>query len=90
MAIPQFIRFYQGYTINDLMDEFAITFFTLVNAMNRIKAEESLTQIQNNIVPNMEKADAQSTINEIKKASEGLDGYINQAMILRKAKEGRS
>lgn len=87
MTVPQFLRFYQGYTINSVMDEFAVTFFTLVNAMNRIKAEESLVDIQNNLIPNMKENDAKSTVEQIKKASEGMDKYIEQAKIIRNVRK---
>jgi len=89
MAVPHFIRFYQGYTIESVMDEFAVTFFSLINAMMRIKAEESLVNIQNISVPHMEQSEVHNTIQRLKQDSNGLDDYIEQAKIIRQAKKDR-
>jgi hypothetical protein len=76
--VPQFLRFYGGYTVNKLMDERAITFFSLANAMYRIKADESLDRINTSSVPHMDKSGARSVIDGYKKQSKGLHGIIQE------------
>lgn len=83
MMIPQFIRFYQGYTVSSAMSEYAVTFFSLVNAMLRIKSEEQLNMIQATALPHMEKSDQQSVIRSLSENTKGLDDVIKQAKVIK-------
>jgi hypothetical protein len=81
MTIPQFIRFYQGYTINNVMSEFALVFYTLVNAMNRIKANEQIDDITSVRIANAERPEEH--VRKLQEQSKGLSGLIDQAKIIR-------
>lgn len=85
MIIPQFIRFY-GYTATEVMQEYAVTFFALVNAMYGLKSTEMLEAVYVGTIPNMEKKDAENAIDKIKQGSLGLEGYLEQARNIRNVK----
>jgi len=84
MVIPQFLRFYTGYTAQTLMSEYAQTFFSLVNAMFRIKALEQLDLIHANTIQNMEKKDAEKSISELRNNARGLHGIIQEVRNIKK------
>lgn len=44
MAVPRFMRFY-GYKLSEALNEYAKSFFMLVEAMHRLKAKEMATDI---------------------------------------------
>lgn len=78
MIVPQFLRFYSGYTAQTVLDEYAITFFSLVNAMFRLQATEYLNLVQVNAIPHMKESDARPAIEELKKNAKGLHGIIQE------------
>lgn len=84
MIVPQFIRFY-GYTNNQTMNEFAVTFFSLVNSMFRLKADEKLERIT--ILRVSMSEDISSTIKELEKSSKGLSGILEEAETVQRIKK---
>lgn len=87
MIVPQFLRFYSGYTLTSMMEMYAVQFFTLINAMLRIKAQESLERIRDVSIPNADKSHAEKTIKELRKDSQGMHGIVQEVRIAKKAKE---
>lgn len=71
MVVPQFLRFYGGYTISSVLQEYAITFFGLVNSMFRIQAKEALSIIASN------NADAE-IVKDLQQASKGVHGIVQE------------
>ena len=87
MVVPQFLRFYQGYTATTLLDEYAITFFSLVNAMYRVQAMEALDQVHIISIPNMEKSDSQKSIELLRKNAVGIHGIIQEVKTIKANKK---
>lgn len=81
--IPQFMSFY-GYSVTSTLNEYARTFFALINAMNRINAEKSLmniTEISTSL--NGDK----KTVDNLVKQSKGISGIVNEVRIAKEAKD---
>lgn len=76
MMVPQFMRFY-GYTASSTLDEYARTFFGLLNQMFRLQAEEALTDI-NTTSAAMSGKDGQSVIDGYKKQAGGLHSIVQE------------
>lgn len=81
MMIPEFIRFY-SYTTKQALGEFAVTFFSLINAMYRLQAKESLNDIMAVSVGNAGK-DGDSAVAELNKQAKGLHGIIQEVRIVK-------
>jgi len=81
MIVPQFIRFY-GYTLNQTMSEFAVSFFSLVNSMYRIEASERLNGILE-VSAGMAGKEAREVIGKLEDQSQGANKYIDQAKVLK-------
>ncbi len=84
MIVPQFIRFYQGYTVDAVMNEYAVTFFSLVNSMYRLKADESLDRIMEASVPHMSESDSRDILARLKEGSKGISGIVEQIKRIKK------
>lgn len=78
MIVPQFLRFYPGYTRQSLMDEFAITFFALVNSMFRLKPEERVDQINNYAIGMSDTNDREAAVAKLNKSAEGKHGVLQE------------
>lgn len=80
--IPEYIRFYGG-TPREVLAEYAITFFAMLNAMYQIKANETLNAI-------LAAATAQSgekssgVIDSLKKQSQGLSKILEEVRSIKK------
>ena len=83
MMIPNYMRFY-SYTVAQALDEFAITFFSLVNSMYRIQANETLDGALR-VSVGMAGKDAASTQKELQKQSRGLHGVLEEVHVAEKA-----
>jgi len=81
MIVPQFIRFY-GYTLSQTMNEFAVSFFSLVNSMYRIEASERLNGILE-VSAGMAGKEAREVIGKLEDQSQGANKYIDQAKVLK-------
>lgn len=76
MVVPQFIRFY-GYTLTDTLDEYAVSFFSLVNSMFRIKARENIDGALR-VSLGMSGKEGKSTLEKLEKESQGLHGILKE------------
>lgn len=76
MIIPQFIRFY-GYSLADTLNEYAVAFFSLVNSMYRMKAQENIDGALRVAIGTSGKA-GQSALKQLEKEAEGLHGIIKE------------
>ncbi len=78
MIIPEFIRFY-GYTTEQTLNEYARTFYTLVNSMYQIQAKETLmlTYAANA---------TQELIDGLRKQEKGIAGTVQEVKNARKFK----
>lgn len=85
MMIPEFIRFY-GYTSQQVLSEYAVTFFSLVNSMYRLQAREMLRGITT-VSTAMSGKEASSTINELRKQEKGLQGIVQEVRTVRGIKK---
>lgn len=73
--IPEFMRFY-GYTLAEVMGEYARTFYSLINSMYQIKAQEALEAVScNNATDDL--------VSAYKKQAKGLHGVVQEVKIAR-------
>lgn len=87
MMVPQFVRFY-GYNLKDTFNEYAVAFFSLVNAMHRLQAKERLDGVLE-VSVGMAGKDGSETIHKLKEQSEGLGKYIREAKVVRDVNKRR-
>jgi hypothetical protein len=87
MMIPQFVRFY-GYTLADTFNEYAVSFFSLVNSMYRLQARERLDGILE-VAIGMAGKEGKSTISKLEEQAEGLNKYIREAKVVRDVNKRR-
>jgi hypothetical protein len=73
--VAEFIRFY-GYTADQVLDEFAVRFFSLCNSMYQLQAHEELRRMTSSN-PNEE------VIEGYKKQAKGLPGILDEVRIVR-------
>lgn len=76
MLIPEFIRFY-GYTREQTLAEYAISFFALVNSMYQLKARENLDGILQ-VSVGMAGDKGKSIINKLEEQAEGLERILRE------------
>jgi len=81
MLIPEFIRFY-GYTRQEVMAEYAIAFFALVNSMFQLKAKERLEGILE-VSTGMAGDKGKSTVTKLEDQAEGLDKILRQVRVVK-------
>lgn len=84
MSIPEFMRFY-GYTLSEAMQEYAISFFTLINSMYRLSARESLNAITVAGTA-MGGDDSDLVIKGYQKQERGLHGLVQEVRVAKRAK----
>ena len=77
--IPEYMRFYK-YTVSDVLNEYARTFFSLVNSMFEIHAREMLDNIT------ISSAD-KNVVAELTKRQKGLGSIIEEVKIARNARK---
>ena len=77
--IPEYMRFY-NYTVTEVLDEYARTFFALANSMFEIHAREMLDAIA------VSSAN-QDTINELNKRQKGLGAIIEEVKIAKNVRK---
>src|SRR5690606_10042555 len=61
-AITYFLRKFPAYTMTDLMEEYAIVFFTLIENSLKLDGEEYQIQGIISVLPYMKKKDAQKAM----------------------------
>lgn len=79
MMVPEFMRFY-GYKAKDCLDEFAITFFSLVNSMYRIQANEALMNLS---VTSAAFSGDSNVQDQLRKQSRGLHGIVQEVRVVK-------
>lgn len=83
MMIPQFMRFYK-YTAEQTLQEYAIRFFSLVNSMYRLQANEALMDLA---VVSSGMNDGSELRNQLIKQSKGLHGIVEEIRIAKAVKK---
>lgn len=81
--IPEFMRFY-NYTASDVLDEYARTFFSLVNSMLEISAKELLNNIM--VIKTAESKDGSKIIEQLYKQQRGLGAIIKEVKVVKGVK----
>lgn len=84
MVVPQFLRFYNGYTLASVLSEFAVAFFSLVNSMYRIRAQETLDGI-NQVAVGF--SGHPETVSRLQKAADGIHGIVQEARVIKGVKK---
>ena len=79
--IPQFARFY-NYTVADILNEYARVFFSLVNSMFEITAQEMLNDITVQRTQNSEDGGA-DTIRSLQQQAKGLSAIIDEVKVVK-------
>lgn len=77
--VPEFIRFY-SYSASQVLDEYAVRFFSLVNSMYQLKASEgldSVMQVSAGMNGNKEYLDA------LQKQQKGIAGIVEEVRIIK-------
>jgi hypothetical protein len=82
MMIPEFMRFY-SYSVANAMDEFAVTFFSLINCMYRLQAKETMNDVVA-VSTAMAGKEASSVMDELKKQERGLAGIVDEVRVIKK------
>lgn len=77
--IPEFIRFY-SYTASQVLEEYAVRFFSLVNSMYQLKATESLQSVSN-ISTGMN--GNKEYISALQKQEKGIAGIVEEVRIIK-------
>lgn len=85
MIIPRFMRFY-SYKTDEVLNEYAVTFFALLNDMFRIKADELLDLATIGALPHLEPNESKKILEHLERTSKGLRGLINEAKVLKDVK----
>lgn len=81
MIVPQFIRFY-GYNLADTFNEYAVSFFSLVNSMYRLQASERLNGILE-VATGMAGKDGKATVSKLEEQAEGMNKYLREVRNLK-------
>lgn len=82
MMVPEFIRFY-SYSASQVLDEYAVRFFSLVNSMYQLKASESLEsvmQVSTGMNGNKEYLSA------LQKQQKGIAGIVEEVRVVERNK----
>lgn len=83
MMLPEFMRFYK-YTASQTLDEFAVTFFALLNSMHRLQAREAIQTIAYNSAAFSGGKEASSIMDNLKKQEKGLHGIVQEVRSIKK------
>ncbi len=80
MTVPEFLRFYSGYTASSLMQEYLRTFYALVNEMFRLRALEIIDMA-------MASNPNKQTMDSLQKQAKGLSGIVKEVKLVKKLQE---
>lgn len=84
MIVPEFVRFYGGYTVRSTMQEMAITFFSLVNSMYRIQSSEMIDDITSTSIGMADPKERTSALEKLEKSSAGIHGIVQEVRQVKK------
>jgi hypothetical protein len=76
-----FLNLYPSYTFQDVKNEYAITFFTLLNEGYHLRYQHYLMLSQISALPYMEEADQRNFIDSLVMVTEKKDDIINEEVI---------
>lgn len=79
MIVPEFIRFY-GYTVKQALNEYAKTFYSLVNSMYQIQASETI------MLAYASNAN-EELITGLRKQEKGISGIVQEVKIAKGVKK---
>lgn len=77
MMIPHYMRFY-GQSVSQALSEYAVTFFSLINAMYRIQARENMSDLTIINAATNGGDNANKVVSELRKQEAGLTGIIKE------------
>lgn len=83
MIVPEFLRFYGGYTAESLLNEYAIRFFSLVNSMQRLRAIERADSIGEIAIGMAEPKQRESALASLDKSARGLHGILQEVRVIK-------
>lgn len=83
MIVPEFLRFYPGYTAASVLNEYAVRFFALTNSMYRIQAIETINHVQAIVIGNAEPKDRSNAIDKLEKSSKGIHGIVEEVRTIK-------
>lgn len=75
--VAVFMRMYKGYTVRDVMDEYAITFSSLLEEGFRQEARDNLMKAHLAMAPEMKGEDWKNVVRDLKNASLSPDDILN-------------
>ena len=81
MMIPEFIRFY-GYSLEAVLNEYARSFFALLNSMYQLEAKESLINITN-MSTAFGSDNGNDVISNLEKQRKGIGGIVNEVRVIK-------
>ena len=79
------MHFYK-YTLAQTLDEYAVTFYTLLGAMYRLQARQALSDI-GNYASSQGGDSSQSYIEQLRKQERGIQGILKEVKIAKKARK---
>jgi len=85
MSVPKFMRFY-SYTRSETLNEWAVSFFSLLNSMYRIQGDEAINNIIQVSAGMAGKDGGSSVVAEYEKQAAGLHGIVEEVRIAMKAR----
>lgn len=77
------MQFY-GYKTQDVLNEFAVTFFSLVNSMSRIKGNDSLILLSINSAAFNGGSEGKTVAEQLQKQSKGNHGILQEVRNIKK------
>lgn len=84
MMIPEYMRFYSN-TTEQVLGLYAVTFFSLANAMYRLQARETMRGVLT-VSTGMSGKDGSPVIDDLKKQEKGIHGILQEVRNLRGVK----
>ena len=87
MIIGEFINYYPAYTVESVLNMYAITFFSMLGAMYRLKGSNN-HEIAYRTAVAMSGGDSLSSyMEQAKKQEKGLKGLLEEVRMVRKFKK---
>ena len=86
MIVPQFLRFYTGYTASSALAEYGKTFFALVNSMYRLQADETIVAINTTAAGSADATQRNAIIEKLQKGAKGLHGILEEVRNIKNVK----
>lgn len=88
MIIPQFLRFYGGYTVDTVLSEYGKRFFSLVNSMFRIQSVEIINNATAVSIAMAESKDKSEALHKLDKNAQGIHGILQEVRVVKRNKRG--